>query len=206
MNADGSGKRRLAPAATGGPSWSPDGRWLAFAGPDCHGTLDVLKVPATMAGAPVSLLPTSPCAGKPAAVDGVGSTQPVGGTLAQRLKRESAVAWSPDGRRIAFRGGECASIFDDCLSVADVATGTEATLDGYGGGGQVYSGFGVLPAWHPGGDLVHSIVMHEHRPGFMGYRPKGERALHGLDQFILGGHLHLSFPSLLNPLTRRLAA
>jgi hypothetical protein len=177
MNADGSGKRRLAPAATGGPSWSPDGRWLAFAGPDCHGTLDVLKVPATMAGAPVSLLPTSPCAGKPAAVDGVGSTQPVGGTLAQRLKRESAVAWSPDGRRIAFRGGECASIFDDCLSVADVATGTEATLDGYGGGGQVYSGFGVLPAWHPGGDLVHSIVMHEHRPGFMGYRPKGERVV-----------------------------
>jgi hypothetical protein len=117
MNADGSGKRRLAPAATGGPSWSPDGRWLAFAGPDCHGTLDVLKVPATMAGAPVSLLPTSPCAGKPAAVDG------------------------------------------------------------YGGGGQVYSGFGVLPAWHPGGDLVHSIVMHEHRPGFMGYRPKGERVV-----------------------------
>jgi hypothetical protein len=61
--------------------------------------------------------------------------------------------------------------------VADVATGTEATLDGYGGGGQVYSGFGVLPAWHPGGDLVHSIVMHEHRPGFMGYRPKGERVV-----------------------------
>jgi Tol biopolymer transport system component len=180
MNADGSGKRRLAPAATGGPSWSPDGRWLAFAGPDCHGTLDVLKVPATMAGAPVSLLPTSPCAGKPAAVDGVGSTQPVGGTLAQRLMRESAVAWSPDGRRIAFRGGECASIFDDCLSVADVATGTEATLDGYGGGGQVCSGFGVLPAWHPGGGRLAWTAYTD------GDSPETNRPVHGTESDAAG--------------------
>ncbi len=149
MNADGTGKRRVTTAAAGGASWSPDGTWLAYVGPDCNGTLDVLKVPTTGAGKPVSLLPTSPCAGKPANADGIGSIQPIGGTLAQRLHRDSAVAWSPNGRKIAFKGGDCAGIFDDCLTVADLATGTESTVDAYGGGGQVFSGFGAVPAWRP---------------------------------------------------------
>jgi Tol biopolymer transport system component len=149
MDGDGSGRRRVAAVATGGASWSPDGRWLAYVGPDCNGSLDVLKVPATGAGRPVSLLPTGPCAGKPASSDGVASIQPVGGTLAQRLHRDSAVAWSPDGHKIAFKGGGCEGVFDDCLTVADIASGGETTVDAYGGGGQVFSGFGAVPAWRP---------------------------------------------------------
>jgi Tol biopolymer transport system component len=150
MNADGSAKRKVAPAATGGAGWSPDGRWLAFPGPDCNGTLDVMKVSST-GGTPVSLLPTSPCGTRPGVADGIGGIQTTGGTLAQRMKRENGVAWSPDGKRIAFRGGDCASVFDDCLTVATIATGAETALDGYGGGTQVFSGFGVVPAWSPDG-------------------------------------------------------
>jgi TolB protein len=149
MNADGTGKRQLATSAGGGPSWSPDSRSVAFVGPDCNGRLDVLRVSAITAGKAVSLLPTSACAGKPGTADGIGGIHPVNATLAQQLKSDAAVAWSPDGHKIAFRGGDCHGIFDDCLSVADLGTGKEATLDGYGGGGQVFSGFGAVPAWRP---------------------------------------------------------
>jgi TolB protein len=148
VNADGSGKRRLAPAAVGAASWSPDGRWLAFPGPDCNGVTDVLKV-AAAGGRAVSMLPTAPCAGKPGRADQIGGIQTTGGTLAQRMKRENGVAWSPDGKKIAFRGGDCASVFDDCLSVATIATGGETAVDGYGGGPAQFSGFGVVPAWRP---------------------------------------------------------
>src|SRR2546421_7005019 len=40
MNADGTGKHRLGASATGGPSWSPDSRWVACVGPDCNGHPD----------------------------------------------------------------------------------------------------------------------------------------------------------------------
>jgi TolB protein len=150
MNADGSGKRKVAPTAVGAASWSPDGRWLAFPGPDCNGSTDVLKVPAT-GGTPISMLPNVPCAGQPGSVEQIGQTQTVGGTLAQRMKRENGVAWSPDGKVIAFRGGDCAGTFDDCLTVATIATGGEKTVDAYGGGGIDFSGFGVVPAWRPDG-------------------------------------------------------
>jgi Tol biopolymer transport system component len=151
MNADGSGKRQAAAVASGGASWSPDGGSLAYVGPDCNGQLDVLTVSATTAGEPVSLLPTSTCARKRGSSEGIGQILPVRPTLAQQLKRDSTVAWSPDGRRIAFRGGDCKGIFDDCLSVADLVTGREVMIDGYGGGGQVFGGFGAVPAWRPDG-------------------------------------------------------
>ena len=41
---------------------------------------------------------------------------------------------------IAFRGGDCEAVFDDCLTVADVATGRQTAVDAYGGGGVVDSG------------------------------------------------------------------
>ena len=152
-NTDGTGRRILAKVAAGGPSWSPDGAWVAYTGPDCAGHLDVLKVAATGAGRPVSVRRASACAGKPGTDDGVAGIQTVGGSLPQRLKRDASVAWSPDGRRIAFRGG-CQGVFDDCLSVADLVTGRESTVDGYGGGGEVFSGFGVVPAWRPDGSRL----------------------------------------------------
>jgi TolB protein len=150
MRADGTGKTQVARVAAGGASWSPDGRWLAYPGPDCNGVLDVLKVPAD-GGTPVSLIPTSPCAGRPSRSDQIGTDQQAGGTLAQLLRRENAVAWSPDGTKIAFRGGACVGVYDDCLSVVTLATGAQLTLDGYGGGPEVFNGFGVIPVWRPDG-------------------------------------------------------
>jgi hypothetical protein len=40
---------------------------------------------------------------------------------------------------------------DDCLTVGDVSSGTEQVIAAYGGGGQVFSGFAVIPAWSPDG-------------------------------------------------------
>jgi hypothetical protein len=87
---------------------------------------------------------TEPVAGSTVAASNTG------GDLATRLRRDDAIAWSPDGAKIAFRGGECESVYDDCLSVGDVASGAERTVQAYGGGGSS-DGFAAVPAWRPDG-------------------------------------------------------
>jgi TolB protein len=74
--------------------------------------------------------------------------------LTEKLSVDAAVAWSPDGTKIAFPGGECDSIADACLTVGTVATGAERAIDVYGGGGNGASGFGVVPAWSKDGKKV----------------------------------------------------
>ena len=128
------------------PRWSPDGRWLAFVA-GCDGTPTVFKVASSAPfGTPVPLLP-----GAPSCTPGTTSYPRQPATLAGRLRFDDSVAWSPDGRHIAFRGGQCQGVFDDCLTVADIAGGGDVTVDAYGGGGEVYSGFAVVPAWRPDG-------------------------------------------------------
>ena len=78
---------------------------------------------------------------------------PTGGTLAERLRYDDAVAWSPDGTKIAFRGGDCESVYDNCLSLGTIATGSERALAGFGGGGGA-DGYAVVPAWRPDGAKV----------------------------------------------------
>ncbi|MFF5294580.1 PD40 domain-containing protein [Paractinoplanes globisporus] len=73
------------------------------------------------------------------------------GTLTDRLRTDDAVAWSPDGTKIAFRGGECESIYDACLSVGTVTTGGEQTVAAYGGGSLQTQGFAVVPTWRSDG-------------------------------------------------------
>jgi TolB protein len=150
MNADGTGRQAVASGATGGASWSPDGRWLAYAAPGCTGLEGVFKVPAT-GGTPAALFPASCRATAAPAATAHPATQ---GGLAERLRADSAVAWSPDGSKIAFRGGECLAMVDDCLTVGDVATGAEQAIAVYGGGGQVVDGFAVIPAWRPDGQRL----------------------------------------------------
>src|SRR2546430_176411 len=152
MNADGTGSRALASGVVGGATWSPDGRWLAYPAPSCTGIDGVFQVATTGApGTPQALFPAS-CRGvTPPRVTG---RPQVGGGLAARMRADSAVAWSPDGTWLAFRGGQCLAVYDDCLTVGEIATGTEQLIDAYGGGGQIFSGFAVVPAWAPDGQRL----------------------------------------------------
>jgi TolB protein len=77
MNADGSGLRRLVEMESAGPSWSPDGRFLTFAGNPRGGEADRIYRVDVRTGA-ISLLVAAP------------------DTLNQ------SPVWSPDGRSIAF--------------------------------------------------------------------------------------------------------
>ena len=73
------------------------------------------------------------------------------GSLTDRLSTDDAVAWSPDGASIAFRGGDCESVYDACLSVGTVASGGERTVAAYGGGSLQNRGFAVVPSWRADG-------------------------------------------------------
>jgi Tol biopolymer transport system component len=149
MKADGSAARRLTTRAAAGPSWSPDGKWIAFASLSCTGGPGVYRI-ATGAKTPEVLFPRDcrteelPAEEAPAAVGKTAS-------LTERLRTDDAVAWSPDGTRIAFRGGECDSVYDACLSIGTVATGGEQTVAAYGGGSLQTRGFAVVPGWRADG-------------------------------------------------------
>jgi Tol biopolymer transport system component len=151
MRADGTGQRRLTTRAAAGPAWSPDGKWLAFASLSCSGGPGVYRISAISAKAAPEVLFPRDCRGEdlpaePAIVAGKSSA-----SLSERLRTDDAVAWSPDGTKVAFRGGDCESIYDSCLSVGTVATGGELTVAAYGGGSRQDQGFAVVPTWRADG-------------------------------------------------------
>lgn len=151
MKADGTGKVRLSTRAAAGPSWSPDGRWLAFASLSCTGGPGVYRIPAsTPAAAPEVLFPRD-CRGEDLPDEPTPAAPRAGLSLTERLRTDDAVAWSPDGSKIAFRGGDCDSVYDACLSVGTVATGAEQTVAAYGGGSLQNRGFAVVPCWRADG-------------------------------------------------------
>lgn len=149
MKADGTAKRRLTTRAASGPSWSPDGRSIAFASLSCTGGPGVYRI-STVAGAQPEVLFPADCRGEELPAEPAITTGQVG-ALSDRLRYDDAVAWSPDGARVAFRGGNCESVYDACLSVGTVATGGEKTVAAYGGGSLQTSGFAVVPSWRADG-------------------------------------------------------
>jgi TolB protein len=151
MRADGSAKRRLTTRAASGPSWSPDGRTIAFASLSCTGGPGVYSISTTAAGAQPKVLFPSSCRTEALPPEPSVATATPTGDLNDRLRNDNAVAWSPDGAKVAFRGGECESIYNACLSVGTVATGAEQTLAAYGGGSLETSGFAVVPSWRADG-------------------------------------------------------
>jgi TolB protein len=150
MKADGTAKRRLSTRPAAGASWSPDGRWIAFASLSCTGGPGVYRISTTTAGAVPEVLFPRDCRGEELPAEAaVAPAQ--GGSLRDRLRYDDAVAWSPDGAKVAFRGGYCESVYDACLSVGTVATGGEQTVAAYGGGSLQTSGFAVVPEWRADG-------------------------------------------------------
>jgi Tol biopolymer transport system component len=149
MKANGTAKRRLSTRAAAGPSWSPDGRSIAFASLGCTGGPVVYRISATALSAVPQVLFPAGCRGEQLPAEA--PIYPAeAGTLSDRLRYDDAVAWSPDGTKVAFRGGDCESTYDACLSVGTVATGLEATVAAYGGG-SLSSGFAVVPSWRTDG-------------------------------------------------------
>jgi len=150
MRADGSAPRRLSTRVAAGPSWSPDGKWIAFASLSCSGGAGVYRISVSASTPTPEVLFPLDCRGK-----SLPSEQALpalrAGSLSDRLRTDSAVAWSPDGSKVAFRGGTCESVYDSCLSVGTVATGGEQTVAAYGGGSLQTSGFAVVPSWRGDG-------------------------------------------------------
>ncbi|GLY95892.1 hypothetical protein [Actinoplanes sp. NBRC 103695] len=150
MKADGTAKRRLTTRAASGASWSPDGKSIAFASLSCTGGPGVYRISTVLANAKPEVLFPSDCRGEalPASPSPAAAAS---GDLNTRLRTDDAVAWSPDGTKIAFRGGNCESTYDACLTVGTVANGAERTVAAYGGGGLQNSGFAVVPSWRSDG-------------------------------------------------------
>ncbi|WP_246613640.1 TolB family protein [Paractinoplanes bogorensis] len=150
MRADGSGKRRLTTRAAAGPSWSPDGKSIAFASLSCSGGPGVYSIAAADPKATPKVLFPRDCRGEDLPAEPAPVTARVA-SLTERLRTDDAVAWSPDGTRVAFRGGDCESVYDACLSVGTVADGGEQAVAAYGGGSLQTSGFAVVPSWRADG-------------------------------------------------------
>ncbi|MCM4078936.1 TolB family protein [Paractinoplanes hotanensis] len=148
MRADGGGGRKLSTRAAAGPSWSPDGRSIAFASLSCSGGPGVYRIAAT--GGKAEVLFPRDCRGEDLPPEPLPVTARTG-SLSERLSTDDAVAWSPDGAKVAFRGGDCESVYDACLSVGTVATGGEQTITAYGGGSLQNKGFAVVPSWRADG-------------------------------------------------------
>ncbi|GIF13119.1 TolB family protein [Actinoplanes teichomyceticus] len=149
MKADGTAPRRLTTRPAAGPSWSPDGKWLAFASLSCTGGPGVYRISTTAAKPVPEVLFPRDCRGE--ALPEEPSPATGSGSLNDRLRTDDAVAWSPDGKQIAFRGGECDAVYDACLSIGTIATGAERVVAAYGGGSLQNRGFAVLPAWRGDG-------------------------------------------------------
>jgi TolB protein len=137
----------------GGPSWSPDGSYLAYRTGDAHrGTLVLLRLhsagPTLRAAIGPRLATTA--AGAPQTVARFARPKAAANTAAPAswspLRNASTVAWSPDGKSIAFPDGDCLTTYVDCLSVLTLSTNTEKTVASFGTDSEIV-GFATTPAW-----------------------------------------------------------
>jgi TolB protein len=160
MNADGTGTRRLTDANQDDtqPSWSPDGRWIAFAREGA-----IFRIPA--AGGPARRVGSGPgSAADPAySPDGtliaydyrmpgfsirevyVMNADGTGSRRVTNIRQVSGYpAWSPDGRRLAFQSNAVGDHWE-VYTVRPDGRGVKRVT--------VTATSAIQPAWTPGGDL-----------------------------------------------------
>ena len=142
MNADGSGKRRVTSYPAHGPSWTRDGRAIAFVSGWC-----AYLVSSTTPNAVPSAVadPGGGCATAPPAGPWIPS-----GSLVDRLRGDRSVAVSTGGTFLAapLAADDCAA-FDSALTYFVLSNGAEVECLAFFGGGDELPGFAVVPAWRP---------------------------------------------------------
>lgn len=122
---------------SGAAAWSPHGDYLAYrSGSVYTGTLYLVRVGTDAHESMPERFHSAPV-GEPVAV-----RQLDGG-----LGTANTIAWSPDGLSLAFPGGECWGIYDDCLTLLDLHTNAERTIAAFAGGGAEQSGYATTPAF-----------------------------------------------------------
>ncbi|MEV6970491.1 hypothetical protein AB0M47_35830 [Hamadaea sp. NPDC051192] len=123
----------------GGPAWSPDGRFLAYRAGDVYsGMLTILRLGSAESGHAAGRTSSRVVAGRQER-----TAAPRAGF--DQLRHANTLDWSPDGTSIAFPGGDCWGIYDDCLTVLNLASNKETTIAAWGGGGAELSGFATTP-------------------------------------------------------------
>ncbi|WP_412537918.1 hypothetical protein R8Z50_18845 [Longispora sp. K20-0274] len=122
----------------GAPSWNPRGDYVAYrTGSFTEGHIFLARVHSPLEARPEAPREVTSFRGHAAELTADWSP----------LRFETAVAWSPDGKSLAMPGGDCLAIYDNCLTILNLADNSEFVVAAFGAGSQPLAGFATTPSW-----------------------------------------------------------